>query len=268
MKYRNCFSEIRDRCIHLAGVSRSKNRGLDRKGFKIKMSNILILPVYNEADNLEALVREVKNLEPKFDIYIIDDNSPDGTGVIADKISQQYSGIYVLHRPNKLGLGTAYIQGFKFALDRDYKFIMCMDSDFSHNPKDLPRLLLEVSQGSDLVLGSRYVDGIRVNNWSFSKLMLSKFANVYTDVILRAGLKDFTTGFRCYNSSALKNIDFYSIKTKGYGFTIEITYRFFKKGFKIKEVPIIFSGRKKGKSKMSFAIKIEAFFAVISMRLF
>jgi len=229
------------------------------------MKNIIILPVYNEVNNIEKLVKALRGSDMYFDILIIDDNSPDRTGAVADRIAQEVEGVNVIHRRRKLGLGTAYICGFEYALEKGYEYIGCMDSDFSHDPKDMPRLFLEVQQGADLACGSRYIGGVRVNNWEFARLLLSKCANIYTNVILRVGVKDFTTGFRCYRGEALKRIDFSSVKAKGYGFTIEMTYRFFRKGFSIKEVPIIFSERENGRSKMSMGIKIEAFFAVLLM---
>lgn len=232
------------------------------------MKNLLILPVYNEVNNIEELVKTMGKLEIHFDILIIDDNSPDGTGAVADKLSREDTRIRVMHRPKKLGLGTAYIRGFEFGLSGGYEYILGMDSDFSHDPYDLPRLLMEAVQGADLVVGSRYVKGVRVNNWPFSRLLLSKFANIYANFVLGTRIKDLTTGFRCYRGSALKQIDFPSIKTKGYGFLIEMTYAFFKKGFSIKEVPIMFSARENDKSKMSSSIKVEAFFSVIFMKLF
>lgn len=229
------------------------------------MKNIIILPVYNEINNIESIVKSLRNIEVYFDILIIDDNSPDGTGAAADKIAQDIKGVKVIHRERKLGLGTAYIHGFEYALKNGYDYVVSMDSDFSHNPKDVPRLFLEAMQGAGLACGSRYAGGVRVNNWPFGRLLLSKCANIYTNIILRAGIKDFTTGFRCYQTAALRQVDFSSVKAKGYGFLIEMTYRFFRKGLPIKEVPIMFSGREKDKSKMSMSIKIEAFFAVLLM---
>lgn len=229
------------------------------------MKNIVILPMYNEINNIEPMVKSLRSLDIDFDILIIDDNSPDGTGKVADQIAGEDKKVIVIHREGKLGLGTAYICGFKYALKNGYDYILGMDSDFSHNPSDVPRLFAEATQGADLVTGSRYIGGVRVNNWEFSRLLLSKGANFYANMILRAGIKDFTTGFRCYRSAALRQIDFSHIKAKGYGFLIEMTYRFFKKGLLVKEVPIMFSGREKDKSKMSMGIKLEAFFAVLFM---
>jgi dolichol-phosphate mannosyltransferase len=166
-----------------------------------------------------------------------------------------------------LGLGSAYLHGFSLALKRDYDFVFEMDSDFSHNPDDLALLLSEGIQGKDLVIGSRYIGGIRVNNWPFRRLLLSKFANLYAGFILRTGITDMTSGFRCYSSRALRGIDLSSIRSKGYAFQVEMAYKVFKNGFCIKEVPIIFSERFGGTSKMSAGIKLEAFFSVLMMKI-
>ena len=209
----------------------------------------------------------IRTLNVCFDILVIDDNSPDGTGTLADQLAQNDRALFVMHRPRKLGLGTAYIQGFRHALKNDYEYVLGMDADLSHDPNDLPRLFSEVERGADLAVGSRYINGVRVNNWSFNRLLLSKCANGYANFVLRTRIKDLTTGFRCYRAAALRRIDFSDIKTRGYGFFIEMTYAFFRKGFCIKEVPIIFSGRENDVSKMSNGIKFEAFFSVIRMRL-
>lgn len=230
------------------------------------MKNLVILPVYNEADNISNIVSAVKKGGLQTDILIIEDNSPDGTGKIVDGLVNKDAGIFVIHRQGKLGLGTAYITGFGFALKKGYDFIFEMDSDFSHNPSDLPLLLQSALKGNGLVIGSRYVDGVRVNNWPFKRLLLSKAANYYADSILRTGVKDLTAGFRCYRAEALKAIDLSKVRNKGYAFQIEMSYKIFKKGFRIAEIPIIFSERKKGSSKMSLAIKIEAFFSVLLMK--
>lgn len=231
------------------------------------MKNLVILPVYNEVDNINNVVMAILNLDISSEILIIDDDSPDGTGKAADRLSRLNNRVKVIHRERKLGLGTAYLAGFQFALKNGFDYIITMDSDFSHNPNDLPRLLGEAEKGFDLVIGSRYIWGIRVNNWPFERLLLSKFANIYADFILGTGVMDLTSGFRCYRSSVFNKVDFFRVRSKGYAFLIEIAYKIFKKGFPIKEVPIIFSEREGGVSKMSLKIKIEAFFAVIFMKL-
>jgi len=199
-------------------------------------------------------------------VLIVDDGSPDGTGQIADSMSKENDRIFVIHRKNKSGLGTAYITGFKFALQRSYDLIFEMDCDFSHDPKYIPHFL-EAIRDSDLVLGSRYISGVNVINWPMSRLLLSYYANVYSRIITGLPVKDATGGFKCYRREVLEAIELDKVKSNGYSFQIEMSFRAWKKGFKIKEIPIVFEDRKLGQSKMSKKIVREAVWMVWRLRL-
>ena len=235
--------------------------------------SLVIIPTFNEEENVEAIIKKVFSLPKVFDLLIIDDNSPDGTGEIVKKMQTEYSKdqtsntLHLLERKSKLGLGTAYIEGFKFGLENGYKFIFEMDADFSHNPKDLERLYNACkNEGVDLAIGSRYVSGVNVVNWPINRVLLSLSASRYVRWITSMPIKDPTAGFICYKRSVLETLNLDKVKFVGYAFQIELKYLAWKAGFKIKEVPIIFTDRVRGKSKMSTGIFKEAVFGVISMK--
>ncbi|MCK4223577.1 MAG: polyprenol monophosphomannose synthase [candidate division Zixibacteria bacterium] len=230
------------------------------------MKTLVIIPTYNERENIERIIPLVLEKDPSIHVLIVDDGSPDGTGQIADSMSKENDRIFVIHRKNKSGLGTAYITGFKFALERGYDFIFEMDCDFSHDPKYIPHFL-ETVQDVDLVLGSRYISGVNVINWPMSRLLLSYYANVYSRIITGLPVKDATGGFKCYRREVLEAIDLDKVKSNGYSFQIEMSFRAWKKGFKIKEIPIVFEDRKEGQSKMSKKIVREAIWMVWRLRL-
>ncbi len=230
------------------------------------MKSLIIIPTYKEKENIERLVRTLFDLGQEIEVLIVDDNSPDGTGDIADRLAAKDGRIHVLHRPGKLGLGSAYIQGFKFALDHGYDLIFEMDADFSHDPSYIPHFLDKIRE-YDLVLGSRYVQGVNVINWPMSRLLLSYFANIYTRIITGLPIKDATGGFKCYRRSVLEAIDLDNVKSDGYSFQIEMTFKCWKKGFRVSEMPIIFYERQRGHSKMSKKIVREAVVMVWRLRL-
>jgi len=225
------------------------------------VKSLVIIPTYNERENIEAVIGDIGDLGLDLEILIVDDNSPDGTGELAECLSQRDPGIHVLHRPKKMGLGCAYIEGFKFALEGDYEFIFEMDADFSHDPKTLPRFLEEI-QECDLVLGSRYINGITVVNWPMNRLLLSYAGNWYARTITRMPIRDTTGGFKCFRRRVLESIDLDQVSSEGYSFQIEMTYRAWRKSFRIREIPIIFRDRQRGKSKMSWKINREAVWTV------
>jgi dolichol-phosphate mannosyltransferase len=229
---------------------------------------IVIIPTYNEKENIEKIIRKVFSLPKSFDVLIIDDGSPDGTAGIVKKLQDEFSGrLYLLERSGKLGLGTAYIAGFKWALQRDYEYVFEMDADFSHNPDDLVRLYKTCAEdGGDVAIGSRYVSGINVVNWPMSRVLLSYFASRYVRIVSGIKIHDTTAGFKCYRREVLETIDLDNIKFKGYAFQIEMKYTAYKSGFVLKEIPIIFINRMEGTSKMSGGIFNEAFFGVIQLK--
>ncbi len=229
------------------------------------MRGIVVVPTYNERENIEELINKVLSVSPIIDILIVDDNSPDGTGEIVDRMAKENSRIKVIHRPGKMGLGSAYVEGFKYALKEGYDFIMEMDADFSHNPEDIPRFIEKIKE-YDLVIGSRYINGVSVVNWPISRLFLSYFANIYARFITGVPIKDLTGGFKCFRREVLEAIDLDSIMSDGYAFQIEMNYRAYKKGFRITEIPIIFIERRAGASKMSKKIVWEAFWLVWKLR--
>jgi dolichol-phosphate mannosyltransferase len=231
-------------------------------------SGIVIIPTYNEIENIESIVRAVFSLEKTFHILIVDDNSPDGTAQKVVELQTEFSEkLFLEVRKKKSGLGTAYVHGFKWALQRNYEFIFEMDADFSHNPKDLERLHEACVNGADLAVGSRYVTGVNVVNWPLSRVLLSYFASVYVRMITGMKIMDATAGFICYKKYVLETINLDKIKFIGYAFQIEMKYRAFAKKFNIQEVPVIFTDRTKGQSKMSGAIIKEAVFGVLSLRI-
>jgi dolichol-phosphate mannosyltransferase len=230
--------------------------------------SLVIIPTYNEKENIEKMIRKVFSLSKFFDVLIIDDASPDGTAEIVKRLQQQFSTrLHILERTGKLGLGTAYIAGFKWALQRDYDYIFEMDADFSHNPDDLIRLYEPCVQGeADVAIGSRYITGVNVVNWPISRVLLSFFASKYVRIISGMKIKDTTAGFKCYRREVLSTIDLEKIRFKGYAFQIEMKYTAYKIGFKLKEIPIVFVNRVEGVSKMSGGIFGEALFGVIQLK--
>ncbi len=228
---------------------------------------IVIIPTYNERENIENIIRKVFSLDGGYDILIIDDGSPDGTAAIVKRLQQEFpERLHMIERPGKLGLGTAYITGFKWSIDKGYDYTFEMDADFSHNPDDLPRLYQACKDGADLAIGSRYCDGISVINWPIGRIIMSYYASVYVRTVLGIKVFDCTAGFKCYSNKVLRTIDLDKVEMKGYGFQIEMKYTTYKLGFKITEVPIIFVNRKAGTSKMSGGIFGEAFWGVIKLR--
>ena len=228
---------------------------------------IVVIPTYNEVENVSPMIDAVMSLPLDLDLLFVDDNSPDGTADKIISIQDKYPNrVFLEKRPSKRGLGTAYIHGFKFCLEKGYSFIIEMDCDFSHNPKDLVRLLEEGRKGADLVIGSRYCKGGRIRNWPFLRWLMSYFASIYVRVVLLINIKDTTAGFKCYRSCVLKNIELNNIHFKGYAFQICMKYAAYKKGYSIKEIPIVFEDRRFGESKMSTKIFKEAFLGVWKMR--
>jgi dolichol-phosphate mannosyltransferase len=220
---------------------------------------LVIVPTYNERENLPALVKKIFSLPVKIDLLIVDDSSPDGTGQLADELAKQNPGMHVLHRAEKNGLGRAYIAGFKWALERDYEFIMEMDGDFSHNPEDIPSFIkTAVEQNADCVIGSRYSNGIRVINWPLKRLILSMGAGMYVRIITGLPLSDPTGGYKLFRRGALQSLDLEAVKSNGYSFQIELSHKLWRQGSKIAETPIIFLDRFHGSSKMSKKIVREA----------
>ena len=230
------------------------------------MKTLIISPTYNERKNIKQLVDMVIGENPELHLLIVDDNSPDGTGEKVKKLQTEYKNLFLETRPKKSGLGTAYIFGFKWALEKKYDNIIQMDADLSHNPKDLPRMVNNL-QKYDLVIGSRYINGISVVNWPLRRLMLSYGANAYSRVITGMPIMDGTGGFKAWKSSVLSSIDLDSVKSQGYSFQIEMNFRAWVKKFNIKEIPIIFSDRTIGQSKMSKTIVYEAIFMVWRLRI-
>jgi len=226
---------------------------------------IIAIPTYNERENIVNLVQAIQSAAPATDILIIDDNSPDGTGQIADEMAARDNTIHVMHRPGKLGLGTAYIAGFHYAIERGYDFVFEMDADFSHNPTYLPRFF-ELAGNADVVIGSRYVKGGGTPNWSPLRKFISGGGNMFARAMLGIPVHDCTAGYRCYRTTALRALNLDAIHAQGYAFQVEMTYNFWKSGFRIRELPIIFEDRRVGKSKMSRKIFIEAFLWVLRAR--
>ena len=227
---------------------------------------LVITPTYNEAVNIPNLIPKVLRQSKDIEILIIDDNSPDGTAAIVKGLQRRNHRVHLIERSHKMGLGTAYVTGFKFAIQNEFDFVFEMDADFSHNPKELPNFLTKI-QECDLVIGSRYVRGISVVYWPFRRLLLSYFANLYTRVITGMPVKDATSGFKCYRRAVLESIDLDSLYSNGYAFQIETNFIAWKKGFRLSEIPIIFVDRDKGVSKMSKNIVYEAAFMVWKLKL-
>ena len=235
---------------------------------EVMSDSIIIIPTYNEKENIERMICTLMALEHSFDVLVVDDGSPDGTAAIVKEMMQRFPGrVHIIERSGKLGLGTAYVTGFKWALERDYEYIFEMDADFSHNPDDVPLLYAACARdGYDLSVGSRYVTGVNVVNWPMGRVLMSYFASKYVRFITRIPVYDTTAGFNCYRRKVLETIDLDNIRFKGYAFQIEMKFTTHKCGFRIKEVPVIFVNRVLGTSKMSGGIFSEAFFGVIKLK--
>ena len=232
------------------------------------MKKLVIIPTYNEIENISPMIDTVMSLDGEFDLLVIDDGSPDGTAAVVRKRQQEFAGrLHLVERSGKLGLGTAYITGFKWALEHNYDYIFEMDCDFSHNPNDLIRLYNDAQQGNDVVVGSRYVKGVNVVNWPMSRLLMSYCASMYVRTITRMPVYDATAGFVCYSRRALETLDLDRVQMKGYGFQIEMKYSAWRLGMKISEVSIVFVDRQEGTSKMSSGIFGEAFWGVLKLPL-
>ena len=233
-----------------------------------EVSNIVIIPTYKERENIEAIVKSISSLPIVFDILIIDDNSPDGTADIVKNLQKSFLNLKLVERPGKMGLGTAYIAGFKWALEKGYNYIYEMDADFSHDPRDLVKLYKACSEdGADLAIGSRYISGVNVVNWPLSRVLMSYVASIYVRMITGMRIMDTTAGFKCYRKEVLQNIRLDKVKSIGYGFQIEMKFKTWILGYKIVEVPIIFTDRRLGASKMSGGIFNEALWGVLRMKI-
>ena len=230
------------------------------------MKHIVVIPTYNEIDNIAILIEKIFKIQRNFHILVVDDNSPDGTGKILDRLAKEDQRIHVIHRPRKMGLGTAYIEGFRYALAQGAEFIFQMDADHSHDPKYLKDMILAIKD-CDLVVGSRYINGVRVSNWPFRRLLLSKLANLYVQFVANLPFEDSTSGFKCIRRKVLETIDLDLIHSDGYSFQIEMTFWAYKLGLRVKEIPIVFQERVGGFSKMSRHIVLEAIWMVLRLRL-
>ncbi len=225
---------------------------------------LVVVPTYNEAENIPILIPAILRQGP-LDVLVVDDGSPDGTAALVKNIAQKDPRVHLIVRQGKQGLGTAYVAGFRFAIEHGYDYVFEMDADFSHDPNELPTFLKRI-QIFDLVVGSRYTNGVRVLNWPINRLLLSYFANVYTRFLLRLPLNDATGGFKCYRRAVLEAIDLEKIRSNGYAFQIEMSYKAWRKGFHLGEIPIVFLDRRSGASKMSRSIVYEAFFMLLKLR--
>lgn len=230
--------------------------------------SLVIIPTYNEKENIERIIRKVFSLEKDFDILIVEDNSPDGTAAIVKKLMKEYKDrLFIIERKGKLGLGTAYIAGFKWGLDHEYEYIFEMDADFSHNPDDLLRMYdAAANKGADVVIGSRYIKGVNVVNWPMGRVLMSYYASTYVRIVTGLKIMDTTAGFMCWTRKVLETIDMDSIKFVGYAFQIEMKYTAYKLGFNVVEIPIIFTDRTEGTSKMNKGIFKEAIFGILNLR--
>ena len=229
------------------------------------MRTLIVIPTYNERENIANLIADVLRFAPQADILVIDDGSPDGTGQLVDEIGATNPQVSALHRPRKMGLGTAYVLGFRYAIEHEYELVFEMDADYSHNPKYLPDFLA-LAQDADLVIGSRYIPGGDTPNWSPLRKFISGGGNIFARTVLGIPVKDCTAGYRCYRTSALRKLNLDAIHAQGYAFQVEMAYNFWKSGFRIRETPIVFEDRRVGKSKMSRAIFIEGFLWVLRAR--
>jgi dolichol-phosphate mannosyltransferase len=229
------------------------------------VKSLIVIPTYNERENIAHLVEDVLRCLPTTDLLIIDDHSPDGTGEVADELATANSQIHVMHRPGKLGLGTAYVRGFRYAIEQGYDLVFEMDADYSHDPRYLPRFL-EAIEGADLVIGSRYIPGGATPNWSALRRFVSGGGNIFARTMLGIPVRDCTAGYRCYRTAAVRTLNLDAIRAQGYAFQVELAYNFWKSGFRVREVPIVFVDRRVGKSKMSRRIFAEAFLWVLRTR--
>ena len=231
------------------------------------MRKLVIIPTYNEKENISAMIDKVFSLPETFEMLVIDDGSPDGTAAIVKERQQEFPAtLHLLERSGKQGLGTAYLTGFRWGLDNGFDYICEMDCDFSHNPDDLLRLYQAAAEGNDVVVGSRYVQGVNVVNWPMKRVLMSYYASAYVRAVTGMPVRDATAGFVCYSAKLLRTMDMDAVEMKGYGFQVEMKYTAWKLGFRIKEVPIIFTERTQGASKMSGGIFREAFFGVLKLR--
>jgi len=227
---------------------------------------LVLIPTYNERENLVPLMKQIFSEGLPLEVLIIDDHSPDGTGAVADELAAADPRVHVMHRAGKMGLGSAYVAGFRYALERDYDAVFEMDADFSHNPDSLPEFLREL-ENADLVVGSRYLHGVTVVNWPLKRLVLSYGANVYSRIITGIPIKDLTGGYKCFRRQVLESLDLSRVRSDGYGFQIEINYKAWRKGFRIREIPILFVDRRAGESKMNRRIVWEAAWMVWRLRI-
>lgn len=228
---------------------------------------LVCIPTYNERDNVEPITRAVLDADARVDVLVVDDNSPDGTGILADELAAKEPRIQVLHRAKKEGLGRAYLHAFRWALEHGYAYVLEMDADFSHNPRYLPGMLDAAEKGADLVLGSRYVEGGGTVNWGRARKAISRGGSFYARTILGLPIRDLTGGFKCFRRKVLETLDLDAVQSTGYGFQIELTYRALKAGFRVEEIPIVFEDRRVGQSKMSRKIFLEALTMVWKLRL-
>jgi dolichol-phosphate mannosyltransferase len=228
---------------------------------------LIVVPTYNERNNLERFVADVRDAEPRADVLVVDDGSPDGTGDLADALARADSHVSVLHRPKKLGLGTAYVEGFSRGMSQGYDFFFEMDADFSHDPKYIPDFFRAFAAGADVVVGSRNIEGGRVEGWGFGRHVISKGGSLYSRVVLGVGVRDLTAGYKAYTRRALETIGLDSIRSNGYSFQIETTYRALRKGLRVVEIPTVFVDRRAGESKMSRKVFVEAIGVVWKLRL-
>jgi dolichol-phosphate mannosyltransferase len=235
-------------------------------GVEKQVKSLIVIPTYNECDNIASLVEDVLRCVPAMDLLIIDDHSPDGTGQVADELAARHPQIHVLHRTGKLGLGTAYVRGFQYAIEQGYDLVFEMDADYSHDPRYLSRFL-EAIEGADLVIGSRYVPGGGTPNWSALRRFVSGGGNIFARMVLGIPVRDCTSGFRCYRITALRTLNLAAVRAQGYAFQVELAYNFWKSGYRVREVPIVFVDRRVGKSKMSHRIFAEAFLWVVRTRI-
>ena len=230
------------------------------------MKPLIIIPTYNELENIQRLIPELMALDPCIRVLVVDDNSPDGTGKLVDEMASENDRISVLHRPAKLGLGSAYVAGFKYAVQQDVDCVFEMDADFSHDPAMIPRFIEQI-QSCDVVIGSRYISGINVVNWPMSRLLLSYFANIYTRLVTGMTIRDATSGYKCFRREVLENIELDDVRSDGYAFQIEMNFRCWRKGYRLQEIPIIFVDRRSGTSKLSQGVINEAVWIVWWLRI-
>lgn len=229
------------------------------------MRALVIVPTFNEKNNIKSIISKILDVDSRVEVLVVDDNSPDGTANLVKSIQEENSRVHLLQRAEKMGLGSAYIDGFRKSLELGFDAVFQMDADFSHDPKYIPSFLDEL-QNSDVIVGSRYIKGVSVINWSLSRLLLSYFANIYAKIVTGVPVNDLTGGFKCIKKEALQSVDFSKFSSNGYAFQIELNYSFYSNGFKIKELPIIFVDREEGESKMSNSIVLEAIYKIWTYR--